>query len=105
MQEWSREKLEDVLNNNEVVLIYLYTPMCGTCQLASKMLSIAGEVLFEYPKGKIDLNYQPEIAERWKIESVPCLLIFNKGKLNRKIYAFHSVPDLIENIKSTLKES
>lgn len=101
MQEWSTEKFAKSLNENEVVLLYLYTPMCGTCQLASKMLTIAGELLSELPIGKIDLNYQPEMAKSWGIESVPCLLIFKKGELIRKLYAFHSVPDLIENIKST----
>lgn len=102
MQEWSREKLDIALNENEVVLLYLYTPLCGTCQLASKMLLITSELLSGAPIGKINLNYQPEIAEHWGIESVPCLLVFKGGELMKKIYAFHSVPDLIENIKRTL---
>ncbi len=102
MQEWSRKELDEVIENNEVVLLYIYTPMCGTCQLASKMLTIASELLSDHPLGKINLNYQPEIAEHWGIESVPCLLIIKKENLIRKIYAFHSVPHLIENIKSTI---
>ena len=79
-------------------LLYVYTPMCGTCQVASKMLTVCEEVLQErFPQ--LNANYAPELMHEHQIESVPCLLIQNaEGKFD-KIYAFHSVPYLLEQIK------
>lgn len=100
MQEWVREEIDEGLVGNKSILLYLYTPLCGTCQLASKMLTVAAELMPEYTFCKVDLNYMPDIAEEWGIESVPCLAIIREGKLIEKIYAFYSVPYLVDKIKS-----
>lgn len=99
MQEWSHEIFDKVWKENKTTLLYIYTPLCGTCQVASKMLSVTAEFFPELPIGKIDLNYAPQLAEQWEIESVPCLLIFQEEKLVEKIYAFHSVPYLFNLVK------
>lgn len=94
MQEWTLETFNHVLKNEDVFCLYLYTPMCGTCQVASKMLTISLEILPLLKCGKINLNYASELAEAYQIESVPCLLIFKDGEVQNKLYAFHSVPYL-----------
>ncbi|MDQ0273029.1 thioredoxin family protein [Cytobacillus purgationiresistens] len=99
MQEWSQEELNRIIKEDQTVLFYLYTPMCGTCQVAGKMLTITEELLPHLKIGKADLNYFPELAERWEIESVPCLIMLKDGIPIDKIYAFHSVPYLLEQIK------
>ncbi|WP_026584727.1 thioredoxin family protein [Bacillus sp. J33] len=100
MQEWSRHEIEEAVNGQKNALLYLYTPMCGTCQMAGKMLAVAAELLPDQEIGKADLNYMPEIAEQWGIESVPCLIIFKKGNVHEKLYAFRSVPYLLEKIRN-----
>lgn len=100
MQEWAREEINKGLHGNKIILLYLYTPICGTCQLAGKMLSVAAALMPEYTFRKADLNYIPDIAAEWGVESVPCLIMIKEGKLIEKIYAFHSVPHLIDKIKS-----
>ncbi|WP_102273957.1 thioredoxin family protein [Cytobacillus massiliigabonensis] len=101
MQEWSQEMINRALaGDNQVSLIYLYTPLCGTCQVAGKMLAVIEEILPNLPIGKSDLNYMPDLAEKWEVESVPCLLIFKRGRLEEKVYAFQSVPYLFNKIKS-----
>lgn len=102
MQEWSREIIKEAVAGDQIGLIYLYTPLCGTCQVAGKMLTVIEELLPNVSIGKTDLNYMPDLAEKWEIESVPCLLIFKRGKLEEKVYAFQSVPDLLNKIKSLI---
>ncbi|QED49238.1 thioredoxin family protein [Cytobacillus dafuensis] len=102
MQEWSREEIEAFINDKKTGLLYLYTPLCGTCQVAGKMLMIIKELMSDLSIGKSDLNYISDIADQWEVESVPCLLIFKEGRLDEKMYAFHSVPYLLEKIKKTI---
>ncbi len=102
MNDWNEKKLESLINE-ENCCIYLYTPFCGTCQVASKMLSVVKELLPNLTIGKINLNYRQDLAQAWQIESVPCLVFINKGKVESKIYTFHSVPYLMETIQTTLK--
>ena len=82
--------------------IYMYTPLCGTCQLAGKMLDIAKEVLPAIQLEKVNLNYAKEMAEEYQVESVPCLILVKDSQVEEKIYAFHSVPFLVERLKSII---
>ncbi|PLS02640.1 thioredoxin family protein [Neobacillus cucumis] len=101
MNEWNRTELADFLEVEGIGLLYFYTPLCGTCQVASRMLQIVEE-LVDIPMGKMNLNFYPDMAENFAIESVPCLLMIKNGTVQETIYAFHSVPFLLEKIKSYL---
>jgi len=98
MNEMNRIDLADFLENEEIGLLYFYTPLCGTCQVASRMLQIVEE-LVEVPMGKMNLNFYPDLAKAFAIESVPSLLFIRHGEVQETIYAFHSVPYLLEKIK------
>ena len=80
-------------------ILYIYTPMCGTCQVASKMLTVC-EHLIDQPIPQLNANYAPELMEGLQIESVPCLLIKTAPDAYEKIYAFQSVPYLLEKLKT-----
>nr|WP_255573353.1 thioredoxin family protein [Anoxybacillus sp. ST4] len=77
----------------------MFTPLCGTCQVASRMVDVLEQLLPHISFERHDLNYVPEKAVQWQIESVPCLLVFKRDELVQKIYAFHSVPYLYETLR------
>ena len=99
MEEWKEEDFNQAVDQEDTFSLYLYTPLCGTCQVASRMLSITLELFPEMKAGKMNMNYVQTLSEQYEIESVPCLLLFNKGKLTKKIYAFQSVPYLYGLLK------
>lgn len=98
METWTHEQWDLAMKELPEAVYYLYTPMCGTCAVASKMLEVISAMKPNLPIGKADLNYVQEVAVEYEIESVPCLLIQKEGKIQHKIYAFHSVPDLLEKL-------
>ena len=48
---------------------------------------------------KVDLNFHPDFSKEKEIMSVPVLLVMNKDQEENRIYAFQSVPYLLENLK------
>lgn len=94
MREWNKAEITDIMDRRESAFIYFYTPLCGTCKVAGRMLGIV-EKITGSEFAKADLNYMPDLAVDLKIESVPCLLILQKGLPVEKIYAFRSVPNLL----------
>jgi thioredoxin 1 len=104
MNDWEQEQLEGFMNQKNTGCIYLYTPFCGTCQVASKMLSVVEELMPDLSIGKINLNYRQDLAHDWQIESVPCLVFIKEGRIVTKVYTFHSVPNLIDKIKTTFQK-
>jgi thioredoxin-like negative regulator of GroEL len=97
MKEWTREELAAFLETKASGLIYFYTPFCGTCQVSSKMLQVT-EKIVTVELGKMNLNYFPDLAEKFAVESVPCLLFIQNGQIIESLYAFRSVPYLLEKI-------
>lgn len=80
-------------------LIYAYTPLCGTCQLSNRMLEIVLEMEQVQNIRKMNVNYFSSQGMRWEIESVPCLLFLHNGVVEEKVYAFQSVPYLLDKIR------
>ncbi|GKV66647.1 MULTISPECIES: thioredoxin family protein [unclassified Sporosarcina] len=93
IDDWERERAAE-----QLAAFYLFTPMCGTCAVASKMLTVIEAMRPELTIGKADLNFTEQLAYDYEIESVPCLLIHRQGKPIEKIYAFQSVPNLLEKL-------
>ncbi|HDX9579739.1 thioredoxin family protein [Bacillus cytotoxicus] len=91
MIDWTGHEAAVAVRDQEKTVLYVYTPMCGTCQLAKKMLTVVEVALPHLEIGMLNVNYAPHFAREYQIESVPCLLIFEKNQLVKKIYAFQSV--------------
>lgn len=100
MQEWTREEWEEKRKIEGKVAFYLYTPMCGTCQVASRMMEVTEQVVKNIEIGKANLNFMGQLAIDYEIESVPCLLIAENGDIVEKVYAFQSVPNLFEKLEA-----
>lgn len=98
MQEITKEEIIRILEEKESAVLYFYTPFCGTCQLAGRMVDVIEQVIDKLSFYKANLNFLSEIAELFAIESVPCLIILIDGEVREKIYAFHSIPHLLSVI-------
>ncbi|QBP40525.1 thioredoxin family protein [Paenisporosarcina antarctica] len=99
MKEWTTAEWETNSQSANIAAYYLYAPMCGTCQVASKMLEVVEELLPNVQIGQANLNYIEDLAIDQKIESVPCLIIAQNGQIQEKIYAFQSVPFLYNQLR------
>ncbi|AKM20272.1 thioredoxin family protein [Geobacillus stearothermophilus] len=102
MNTIGRNDIKRMVEGEPLLALSLYTPLCGTCQLARRMLVVVEQLFPDIPFCETDINYIPEQAAAWKIESVPCLLLFAGGEIIGKWYAFHSVPYLYEAIRARL---
>ncbi|WP_427137254.1 thioredoxin family protein [Psychrobacillus psychrodurans] len=99
MNEWTLEQWNDHKNSGQLTMFYIYTPLCGTCQVASKMMQVVQEMM-PFSIGQANINYLENFAMDYYIESVPCLIIAKGGTVHKKIYAFQAVPFILETIKS-----
>jgi thioredoxin 1 len=80
--------------------VLVHTPLCGTCKAGRRMLEIVGEMLPELPMTAANLNIMPDLAQTFRIESVPCLLLKHPDGHVTKVYRFGSVPELLERLRS-----
>lgn len=98
MNEWSYTEWKEQTQKEGTAAFYLYTPLCGTCAVASKMMTVVSQMRPGIPIGKTNLNYMEELAIDYEVESVPCLLIKRDRGSVEKVYAFQSVQNILDKL-------
>ncbi|ASR47240.1 thiol reductase thioredoxin [Paenibacillus kribbensis] len=84
--------------------LFVYTPMCGTCAAARRMLEVAEHLLSEGAVLQSNINYIPELVQDYRISSVPALLIYNgENEIPEIIYKMESVEHLLNRIRSVME--
>jgi len=97
------ELLELLAREGKPLAVFFYTPLCGTCKAARRMLEIAAHMLpADLDVVTCNVNFMPGIVRKFHISSVPALLV---APADRKTtpdihYAMVSVERVLEYIRS-----
>ncbi|WP_027084787.1 thioredoxin family protein [Cohnella panacarvi] len=99
MLEWENGDWERAWTDEPGPLaVFVHTPLCGTCALAKRMLAVVEQIRPDFRLYAANLNAMPGIAQTFRIESVPCLLVKGKDGGWAKQYRFPSVTDIVDSL-------
>ncbi|WP_275899544.1 thioredoxin family protein [Bacillus piscicola] len=105
IEDKTQQEIKQLLQERERFLVFFYTPLCGTCTVAEKMLLSLQMLWPEELFVKVNANVVPELLQAEQITSVPCLKVIENGETLQTIYAFHSVPALLSRLSPLLRTS
>ena len=75
------EKFNELIQSPKPVLVDFYAEWCGPCQIMKpRILDVAERIGDDAKVIQIDIDKEKELATRFRIQSVPTLIIFKNGK-------------------------
>jgi thioredoxin 1 len=72
---------EEVLSSEKPVIVDFWAEWCGPCHAVSPVLErIAEEREDDLKVVKVNIDEQPELAQRYGIASIPTMILFEAGE-------------------------
>ncbi|MDJ0305718.1 MULTISPECIES: thioredoxin [Dehalobacter] len=93
----------DVLSSNQLVLVDFWAAWCGPCRMIAPVVEeLADEYAGKVIIGKLNVDEQGEIAQKYGVMSIPTLLLIKNGEIVDKIVGFRGKPDLVKAIEAKM---
>ena len=72
---------KEVINSDRPVLLDFFASWCGPCRMVGPILDEIAEEREDIKVCKVDIDEQPELASRYRIMSVPTLMVLKEGQI------------------------
>ncbi|WP_145322106.1 thioredoxin family protein [Paenibacillus xylanexedens] len=83
--------------------VFIYTPLCGTCAAARRMLEVVEHMLPEGILSEMNIHDIPELVQQFRISSVPAVMLFDgQQDVPKMVYRMSSVEHLLSEIRKAV---
>ncbi len=90
---------EEVLKSDKTVLLDFYADWCGPCKMVAPIVHAIADEYAEYKVGKINVDNEGELAAKFRVISIPTLVVIRNGELHKQAVGFMSKEEILELLK------
>ncbi len=95
----TRSKFEDLLAGEKPVLVDFWASWCGPCRMMAPIVEEIAAEHAELAVAKVNVDDEPELAQKYKVMNIPTLLLFRGGDIIKRQIGAVSKSRLEEMLK------
>ena len=84
----NKENFDEIKNGEKKVLLDFYADWCGPCRMVSPIVDQIAEENPQYVVGKVNVDAEPELAQKFGVMSIPTLVVLKGGEVVNPNYDF-----------------
>ena len=93
----------DVLQNSKAVLLDFWSEWCGPCKMIAPLLDeVAGKYEDKLDVVKLNVDENPNVAQKFGIRSIPTLILFKDGAVQAQLMGAMPLRQLEEFLDTNL---
>lgn len=89
---------QEVLDCDMPVLVDFYADWCGPCKMVAPIVEEIADQFDTIKVLKLNIDNASELATQYSVMSIPTLILFKNGEIDKKIVGFRSKDALIEEL-------
>lgn len=96
----TKENFEgEVLRSDKPVLVDFWAAWCGPCQMMGPIIEELSEEVADVKFAKVNVNEEPELAERFGVENIPAFILIKDGVEQKRTIGFMQKQYVLDFIK------
>ena len=91
----NKANFDEIIASDKPVLIDFYADWCGPCRMVAPIVHEIAEENDNVVVGKINVDDEPELAQRFGVMSIPTLVVMKNGKESTRATGARQKPQIL----------